>query len=278
MPLNSSAMQSFNAAASRALRRTPKFVELDAEAIAKTATEYQADDIPAGAFRSAPAVPEEELSTLFFDHLLIGRSTLEDPVAAALVRELFDSKVALQSAVPAARFIQAPKTEKDATIPIHPGAAAYLDGSEKSFFDRHGDALFYGSMLVSMFGTAALALYRSVVQKRSAALPDSVSRLWALARAAGRADSLAELERLEAELFTEFDRVVQAFAQHRITEGDLSAAAAVFGQTVSLARDRARMCATEPPAVDTAPRDPRTAVAGRSVRVPEIAPASGSAT
>jgi hypothetical protein len=252
MPLSGPAIQAFTTALSRAFKTTPTLVELDAEAIARSASEYEADDIPAGAIRAAPAIPAEELSTLFFNHLLVGRSGLDDDIAAALARQLFESRVALAAAVPAARFIQTAKTEKDAAVPIHPGAAAYLDGSEKTFFDRHGDMLLYGSMLLSMLGTGTVAIYRSFTQRRSAAAPNRVARLWTIAAEAGRAGSAQELETHEAALLTEFDAVVQAFARRQITDAEMMTAAVVFSQTVNLVADRRQSlgrAATDPPSL-----------------------------
>lgn len=237
MPLQGSTIQAFNAAAGRALKAAPNFVELDAEGIARTHNDYEADDIPEGAFRSAPAVPKEDLSTLFFSHLLVGRNTVSDDVAAALVRSLFESRTALQAEVPTARFIQAAKTEKDASVPIHPGAAAYLDGSEKSFFDRYGDALFYGSMFMSLLGTVTLAGYRALTQGGSAAAPDRVARMWTIAKEVQNG-AVTELDRHEEALFAEFDGVVQDFARRRINDAEMTAAAAVFSHTVALVRDR----------------------------------------
>jgi len=45
------------------------------------------------------------------------------------------------------------------TIPIHPGAAAYFDGEQKDFFDRYGNALYYGPMLLGALASLAAALY-----------------------------------------------------------------------------------------------------------------------
>ena len=32
---------------------------------------------------------------------------------------------------------------KDAAVPVHPGAAAYIDGDLKNFFDRYNDLLYF---------------------------------------------------------------------------------------------------------------------------------------
>ena len=41
--------------------------------------------------------------------------------------------------VPAAAKIEKPNTDKDAALPAHPGAAAYIDGTERTFMDKYSD-------------------------------------------------------------------------------------------------------------------------------------------
>ena len=48
-------------------------------------------------------------------------------------------------------------TNNDTYIPVHPGATAYFGGNVQSFFDKHGDQIFYGSMLL---GTLASHDYK----------------------------------------------------------------------------------------------------------------------
>ena len=43
-------------------------------------------------------------------------------------------------------------------MPVHPGAAAYIDGELKTFFDRYNDLFYWGMMLVSFFGSALAGL------------------------------------------------------------------------------------------------------------------------
>ena len=49
--------------------------------------------------------------------------------------------------------IEAPSTDKDADVLVHPGAKAYLDDGQQSFFDRYGDDIFYGMLIFPVFGS-----------------------------------------------------------------------------------------------------------------------------
>jgi hypothetical protein len=50
--------------------------------------------------------------------------------------------------------IEAPSTDKDAAVIVDPGALAYLNDDQKSFFERYGDYIFYGLLIFSIFGSA----------------------------------------------------------------------------------------------------------------------------
>ena len=58
-----------------------------------------------------------------------------------------------------ANHIEAPSTDKGELLPTHPGAAAFLDGDEQSFFDKYSDLIYIGAMvgsiLISGFATLA---------------------------------------------------------------------------------------------------------------------------
>ena len=51
--------------------------------------------------------------------------------------------------------VSSPSTDKDAYVPIHPGAAAFFDGDEKTIFDKYGDQFFYGSMMLGTIDVRA---------------------------------------------------------------------------------------------------------------------------
>ncbi len=45
--------------------------------------------------------------------------------------------------------IEKPDTDKDANVAVHPGAKAYFDDEQKTFFEKYGDHLFWLFMIVS---------------------------------------------------------------------------------------------------------------------------------
>ena len=110
-------------------------------------------EIKAGAFGGAPPQPEETIETIGVNHYLVARNTLSEDVVADLTKQVFAMRQVLATEIPSSAKIETPDTSKDGPVPVHPGAAAYIDGELKTFFDRYSDLLYLGLMLVSFFGS-----------------------------------------------------------------------------------------------------------------------------
>jgi TRAP transporter TAXI family solute receptor len=235
-PLHGQGLAAFNTEVWRAIR-APVYVEIDAAALAKIAPEYESDDIPKGTFRSSPANPPEDITTLFYANVLVATSSLSEDTAAALTRLVFESRVPLQSEYPMARLIEAVSTDKDAAVPVHRGAAAYYDSEEKGFFERYGDALFYGPMLFSIIGTIMLAAFRYLTRDDSFALADRLTRLRQLAKA----QSLDEITALEEDLGSMFDELVAKLARGGLSAPEISTGLMVFKHVNDTLTERRRL-------------------------------------
>ncbi len=93
---------------------------------------YEASEIPAGSFGGSPDRPEDEIKTISFSHHIVARKGVSESTIAAFTRQLFAIRQSLKNEFPLAAKIETPDTDKDATIPVHPGAAAFVDGEEKT--------------------------------------------------------------------------------------------------------------------------------------------------
>src|SRR5882757_4954660 len=134
---------------------TPTFLAIDtAEAIAQNHPAYEASEIPAGSFGGSPDRPEEEVKTISFAHHIVARKGVSESTIAAFTRQLFAVRQSLKSEFPLAAKIETPDTDKDATIPVHPGAAAFVNGEEKTFLDHYSDYIWWTLMALSAMGSA----------------------------------------------------------------------------------------------------------------------------
>src|SRR5690606_33666 len=132
----------------------PTFLAIDAaDAIVQRLPVFDAAEIPAGNFGSAPARPADGINTIGFNHHIVARQSLSDVTVAALTRQIFAVRQEIVSEFPQSATLETPDTDKDAAIPAHPGAAAYVDGEEKSFLDRYSDYIWWSLMGLSAFGS-----------------------------------------------------------------------------------------------------------------------------
>ncbi len=76
----------------------------------------------------------------------MARRGVAESTIAVFTRQLFAIRQTLKNEFPLAAKIETPDTDKDATIPVHPGAAAFVDGEEKTFLDRYSDYIWWALM------------------------------------------------------------------------------------------------------------------------------------
>ena len=203
--------------------KTPTFLAIDsAEAIAQNHPMYEASEIPAGAFGGSPDRPEGEVKTISFAHHIVARKALSDSTVAAFTRQLFAIRQAVMAEFPLAAKIETPDTDKDAAIPVHPGAAAFIDGEEKTFLDRYSDFIWWGLMGVSAIGSAG-AWFAGYLRKDERSNTSLRERLLDMLAAARRSDSVEELDQMQAEADDILRQTLLCFEQGAIQQGSLTA-------------------------------------------------------
>jgi TRAP transporter TAXI family solute receptor len=203
--------------------KTPTFLAIDsAEAIAQNHPMYEASEIPAGAFGGSPDRPEGEVKTISFAHHIVARKGLSDSTVAAFTRQLFAIRQAVMAEFPLAAKIETPDTDKDAAIPVHPGAAAFIDGEEKTFLDRYSDIIWWGLMGLSVIGSAG-AWFAGYLKKDERNDTSLSERLLAMLAAARRSDSAEELDQMQAEADDILRQTLLCFEQGAIQQGSLTA-------------------------------------------------------
>jgi TRAP transporter TAXI family solute receptor len=204
--------------------KTPTFLAIDsAEAIAQNHPMYEATEIPAGAFGGSPDRPEAEVKTISFAHHIVARKALSDSTVAAFTRQLFAIRQAVMAEFPLAAKIETPDTDKDAAIPVHPGAAAFIDGEEKTFLDRYSDLIWWGLIGLSAMGSAG-AWFAGYLRKEERHTNTSLrERLLDMLAAARRSDSAEELDQMQVEADDILRQTLLGFEQGAIQQGTLTA-------------------------------------------------------
>jgi len=199
----------------------PTILAIDlAEAISQNHPAYEASDIPAGSFGS---VPEEEVKTISFSHHIVARKGVSESTVAAFTRQLFAFRQSLKNDFPLTAKIETPDTDKDATIPAHPGAAAFVDGEEKTFLDRYSDFIWWSLMALSAMGSAG-AWFASYLKKDERNSNSTLrDRLLDMIAAARKCESAEELDQMQTEADAILRDTLHCFEHGAIEEGALIA-------------------------------------------------------
>jgi len=226
---------------------TPKFLAIDsAAAIAQNFPAYEPSEIPAGAFGGSPARPDDEVKTISFSHHIVARKDLPESTIAAFTRQLFSVRQTLLSEFPLAAKIETPDTDKDAVIPVHRGAAAYVDGEEKTFLDRYSDYIWFSLMGLSLLGSIG-AWFASYLKKdersNNSSLRERLLDMLALAR---HSDSTDELDQMQAEADAILRETLHCFEHGAIEEGSLTAFNIALEQFHNAVADRKALLASMP--------------------------------
>ena len=169
--------------------------------------------------------------------LIVGSKATSEQAAASLARELFAHRQTILREIPDGASINKPNTEKDAAIPAHPGVAAYIDGTERTFLERYGDYFWGGILVLSALGSLGAGLRAFLYpdqQETVSALRDRVMDLTARIRESADEDMLP--------IETEIDRIVREtldkYEEGVVEEGALTALSIAVDQFRSAAASR----------------------------------------
>ena len=186
------------------------------------------------------------MKTISFSHHIVARKGLSDSTIAAFTRQLFAIRQQLLTEFPQAAKIETPDTDKDAVIPVHPGAAAFIDGEEKTFLDRYSDYIWWVLMGLSAMGSLG-AWFASALKKDERNSNSSLrDRLLGMLARARQSDSTEELDQMQAEADDILRETLQCFEHGAIEEGTLTAFNIALEQFHNAVADRKALLMSMP--------------------------------
>ncbi len=232
-------------------KEPPGFLEVSSsETIEQQKPVYESAEIPAGAFGGSR--PAEAIETIGFAHYIVARRTLDESVAGNITRWLFAAKQSLSGEIPAFAKIEGPDTDKAATLAVHPGALAYLEGEQTTFFDRYSEAMYWGLMLMSFVGSGAAWLTSFARTSGSASDRNDLDALiGVIGRARTAADAL-ELDMLRSEIDAVIERSIRQIEAGKLHQNRADALKLAAEQARhAIAERQAALAASAVPAKQT---------------------------
>jgi NMT1-like family len=179
----------------------PVFVPIEsAGAIAELQKAYESFDVPKGTFRGSPAIPDDDLTTLRVSFYVVAHKKLDNDVASTLTQALLNARRDLIGELPILSQVTAPDTDPDAFLPVHPGAAAFYNGTTESFMDRWSNTIYLTPMVLGGLASVLAFCWKFLGIGNPLGEEAPLDRLYALARRIRQTDNEAELATIEDEI------------------------------------------------------------------------------
>ena len=200
-------------------KTAPVLIPVEAAgAIAEKHRAYESFDVPKGTLRGSPPVPGDDLTTLRVSFYVVASKQLDKDVAGALAEALMKARRDLLGELPMLAQITAPSTESDAYLPVHPGAAAFYNGTQESFLDQWGNAIFLAPMIFGALVSVAAAAWKFLRDGEPRKSEQALDSLYSLGRRIRSAEGEPELSEIEREI----DKILQ-MQRVKAAEGDENA-------------------------------------------------------
>ena len=180
-----------------------------AGAIAGKERAFESFDVPKGTLRGAPPVPADDLTTLRTSFYLVAQKKLGNDLVTSLTESVMNARRDLLPELPILSQVAAADTDADAYLPVHPGAAAFYNGTQESFLDKWGNAIFLTPMIAGALASVLAAAWKFLHSAGPLSPEEALDALYALGRRIRVSSGQAELDAIEQEI----DRVWQAQRQ-----------------------------------------------------------------
>jgi TRAP-type uncharacterized transport system substrate-binding protein len=232
----------------------PVFLPIaEAKAIAQRSPDFEEVAVMRGAFGGAQPKPAEDFDTLGVSTRLVASNTLSNETAGAVTRLLLAARPAIAARIPIANRIEAPPADKGAALPVHPGALAFLDDEEESFFDKYSDAFYIGAMCLSVLGTGLAAAAARLARHNTTDSDKILRRLIEITKAARNAEHAGQLDDLEEEADELLALALAPDAVHALSVNRMGALSLALNQLRHAIADR-RQSLAPPVRAHFAPR------------------------
>jgi hypothetical protein len=163
---------------------------------------------------------------------------LSDTTVGALTAQLFAARPSLAKTIPSAAKIEKPDTDKDAAVPAHPGAAAFIDGTERTFMERYSDYIWGAVLLLSVLGSATAWLRHYIKRDERKLNTLHREKLLLAIGLLRQIDNLEDLDTLQREADEILRETLECYDDGAIEQGDLMAYGLVLDQFHNAIVDR----------------------------------------
>ena len=182
-------------------KSAPVLIPIEAAgAIAEKHRAYESFDVPKGTLRGSPPVPSDDMTTLRVSYYVVAKKQLDNDLVGELTEALMNARRDLLGELPMLGQMSAAPTDADAYLPAHPGAAAFYNGTQVSFLDKWGNAIFLAPMIFGALVSVMAAAWKFLRAGEAGKDEPALDALYALGRRIRTTEAEAELSDIEREI------------------------------------------------------------------------------
>jgi TRAP-type uncharacterized transport system substrate-binding protein len=193
----------------------------ESKALTRKHPELSEETVETGMLSSAPSVPDDDVSTVGLQWLLVAQSKLSTTTAAELAQTIYENKADLALPDGFASTIEPADTDKNAFIVAHPGAAGYINDDVKSFMDRYSDMMYLGAAALSVIGSIFAGIYTQLTRVAPERASLLASEILDIGERIEHTHSIEEIEALQEQLEAVLYRVVAGLRDGTISSDGL---------------------------------------------------------
>jgi len=172
----------------------------EAKSLARRDPAISEETLATGMLSSAPPIPDDDITTVGLQWLLVAQSRMSSATAGELARTIYENKAELALPDGFASRIEPADTDKDAFVVAHQGAAEYINDDTKSFMDRYSDLLYLAAAALSIIGSIFAGLYAKVTRIAPEKASELATAILDIGERIEHATSMDALDALEEEL------------------------------------------------------------------------------
>jgi TRAP-type uncharacterized transport system substrate-binding protein len=172
----------------------------EAKALARKNPGISEETLETGMLSSAPAIPDDDITTIGLQWLLVAQSRLAAGSAEELARTIYENKAELALPDGFASKIEPADTDKDAFVVAHQGAAGYINDDTKSFVERYSDVMYLGVAALSVIGSIFAGIYTKLTRIAPEKASELATAILDIGERIEHASSMDALEALQDEL------------------------------------------------------------------------------
>lgn len=169
-----------------------------------------------GVYSGTPAIPDRTITTVAADRILVTRTAVPDEVVRRVTATLFENQRELSLSSRLAGFVSQPALSGATLLPVHPGAIAFYNRDQPSFFQENAEPIGVTVSVAAILMSLLLWVKRRWEEGQKGRIDVYNLDLLRMTSDARTATSSETLEKLRADLFDMLDRVVHDLDSDKI--------------------------------------------------------------